>query len=255
MTSSKLECLGLAPPGEDDVADLLVRVKHLIRDVGRVGGVLLAHYTDPSGARINIELPEDGDVAAVIPSYVAPAGAELRRIANQGAGALVVGWVEEDVGGGPGATDTVEIPVGCQLVQWRLLRRRPIDAAAAITAFGVDVAVHDDAAAYLASRPEGSLPFGPDTFIPIGMFGEAPVTASAQLHGTVLSAQTHTVALTGRTFHACRVTTVGFQAEVVLAATAHPRAPHPGAVIAGSVELVADAASIIRVRRRRSWLR
>jgi hypothetical protein len=84
-----------------------------------------------------------------------------------------------------------------------------------------------------------------ESFVSYGLFGE-PEGAEpyAMLSGTVLSTETHTVALTGQTFHVARTASVGMEVDVCLAAADHPEAPPVGGIVTGTVYLVASVDSL-----------
>jgi len=58
------------------------------------------------------------------------------------------------------------------------------------------------------------------------------------LNGVVLRSERRTTAITGQGFLVARVSTVGIEVDVCLAATDHPELLEPGQVIGGTVFLV-----------------
>jgi hypothetical protein len=241
--ASSLECLGLAGPDDDSAAPLLGLIEPLVRAVGRSDDVHLLRYDDPTGARVHLAYSEDAGVVELIPSYAGPPGAVLADVTSA-RGEIVTADVQDE---GELATR-----LACDLVQWRYLPDGGGSGPAAITALGVDVTAHADRAAYDASLGD-EVPWAAESFLPYGLFGAGDVDSDARLSGTVLSCETHHVELTGRSFHAARVRTFGFEAELVLASREHPTPPTPGSIVSGTVYLVAEMAHL--VPRRRRWLR
>ena len=155
--------------------------------------------------------------------------------------------------------------------QYRQLKAhgRPVSGIAKITALGVSVTIHLDAAAFEAS-PDSLLspdadPASPppasyvergwswppriaaESFISPGIFGDpAQSTAQARLAGTVLRASHRICELTGQGFTVATVRCVGFDTDLCLADTEHPVTPEPGSIISGTVFLTAtiDAAEL-----------
>lgn len=246
---SSLDCIGLGVSDADDLVALLRLLEPHLTFVARADGLDLLRYDDPTGARLDLSVhPSDG-LVDLLPSYAGPPGAELRALtplADEVVAADV--WDAE--------SDELATRLCCDLLQWRRLAGRDAGRAA-ISAFGVEIEAHADVAAFDAARPDDGLPFGAESFVSYGLFAGAddPPTPHALLNGTVLSSATHTVTLTGQTFHACRVRTVGFEAEVLLAASEHPGAPLPGSILGGSVTLVADLAEAAAPTRGRWWSR
>jgi hypothetical protein len=232
MASSSLECLGLAPPDEN-LSDLLAAVEPHIELVGRRGGVHLLRYEDPTGGRLTMAFTDESGVIELIPSYAPAPVVDLRRLGALRDEVVIASLDEDGVEVGRLALD---------LVQWRDLPGHPVDRQVRVTAFGHAVQQYADDAAYVASLPPGGIPYGAESFVPLGLFGtgdERP-SARAQLNGTVLETTTRTSRLTGQTFHACRVRSAGFEAAVLLSDTEHPAPPRPGSVLAGLVMLVGE---------------
>jgi hypothetical protein len=254
--SSTLACVGLGVSGPGDFEDLLARALPLAVPVGEGPGYEYHRWTDESGARLTIRA-RDGDPDYAVPSFAGVPGVRLSGVT------AVTGYLASaDV---LGIDDEVSTRLLCELEQSPFLEIDPVSGDAAVTAFGVDVRVHVDDAAYEASddslleptkkdepRPE-SLPElmrwplrkAAESFVSYGLFGEpAGAEPYAMLSGTVLSAETHTVALTGQTFHVARAASVGMEVDVCLAAADHPEAPPVGGIVTGTVYLVASVESL-----------
>lgn len=226
------------------------------RSLGRVGGVDVRRWEDPSGARLVYDLRR-GKVTGFLPSFAAVPGARLAGIrfaADEVATAGVIDGDGEQVTG-----------MTLELEQHLLLRTRgaPTSGRAAIVALGVDVAVFDDAAAFEGSPAslmsdkdldpddpparyiELGLAWPPrmaaESFMSYGMFApDDEATAHARLAGTVIESDTRTVIQTGQRFVAARVTSVGFEATVCFPAGETTLPPRPGNIIHGTVFLVGD---------------
>ena len=163
-----------------------------------------------------------------------------------------------------------------ELEQRRLLPRRPIKTGmAAPGGFGEDMSVHVDAAVF-ATSPD-SLVFkvndpgeAPDRFdeegwewppvrrriLPVtGLRGPDDADAGALLTGTVLSSERRTNECTGQAFLVTQVRTSGFECAVCLSLDEHPREPHPGEVLSGSVSMVGSMPSLEEPSRTRRWWR
>lgn len=244
--ATSLECLGLAEPGADDLVALqsaLERLPRRLMTVARTPDVELLRHDDRSGVRITLTQDHDRDILDVVPSFAAPAGATFHsaRVAGED---LVAAAVHDDLGGEYADEDDIEIPVVAQLVQARLLTGE-VCGPAAVTAFAHEVEVHPDRAAYVASL-DGGIPWGAESFVPLGLFGEGPLSAFGRLSGTVLTSDTRTNRVTGLPFHRARARTAGFEAEVLISPADHAAAPPAGAVVAGTVYLVAEMEQLMR---------
>jgi len=254
--SSTLACVGLGVSGPGDFEDLLARTLPLAVPVGEGPGYEYHRWTDESGARLTIRA-RDGDPDYAVPSFAGVPGARLSGIA------AVTGYVASaDV---LGTDDEVSTRLLCELEQSPFLEIDPVSGDAAVTAFGVDVRVYVDEAAYEASddsmldpakkhepRPENLPEFmkwplrkATESFVSYGLFGDpARAEPYAMLSGTVLSAESGTVTLTGQTFHVARTVSAGMEVDVCLAATDHPEAPPVGGIVTGTVYLVASVDSL-----------
>jgi hypothetical protein len=267
--TSNLGCVGL---GVDDVAglgDLLAELIPAGTASRQADGSALYIWRDDSGARLTITTDRAGAIDDVTPSYVGEPGAVLAGLTP-----LHDSIVAADVL----LDDEITTRLACEVLAPGPV---PESGPAVVTAFGLDVSLHPSESAFLASpasllvgdaedaedtepqgdedtEPQGDeepLRMAAESFLAFGLFGDpAEAEPVARLNGTVLAVSSATVGATGQAFHAVRVRTVGMEVDVCLAATDHPIAPEPGAVVAGTVYLVADVERP-PPRRRRFGLR
>lgn len=268
--ASNLECVGLGVSGGDGLSALLDEVLAQAELLGDVAGTSVRAWQDPSGARLVVST-HGRTVKDLLPSYAGTPGARLAGLRAINDDVAVADVVDAD-----GETLT---RLAVEVEQRRLLAaaKKPVDADAAVVALGVGVTVHADDAAFAASDaslldPDDAggeppahvieqgtpwpLRMGPESFISYGLFGPPEqAEAYARLHGTVLSAQRRTVALTGGSFVVARVRTVGFEVDLCLAAADADELPQPGNIIGGTVFLVASVPALVATSpARRSWL-
>ncbi|MEO9321875.1 hypothetical protein ABFT23_00185 [Nocardioides sp. C4-1] len=248
---STLACLGL---DVDSVEALNTHLESMPSSLaGRTAGVESVRYTDLSGARVVVVRDENGETLDLVPSYDARPGALLGDLGPFGP------VVQADV---LGDDNEVVTRLATDLEQHRHLRSTiggPLRAS--LVALGVEMAVHDDEAAFAASDASrldgGDQRFGAESFLSYGLFGSQDAAEpTAHLAGVVLEATTQTNKATGQDFHVARVRTVGFEATVCLAASSTAVAPRPGNVVAGACWVVADVPTLWTVepprkRRRR----
>ena len=247
--ASSLECLGLSGPVDDQLAALQSVVALLPHDlpvVARDDDLAVVRYDDPSGVRITLTQTPDLQVVDLLPSLAGRPGAHLHEVTASTA-EPVLADVHDDDG-------ELLTRLAVDLVQSRFLPEGGSTGPAAVTALAHDVTVHDDVPAYVASIGDG-LPWGAESFVPVGMFGDGPPTPFAQLSGVVLDASTRRVALTGRQIHVARVRSVGFEAEVLLDPAEHPHLPPVGGVVTGIVYLIAEMEQLYPPQRRRWFAR
>lgn len=245
--SSTLACIGLGVGDVDSLDALVARLLPDATTIARSGDLQARRWTDASGASLTMTVREAGDDAGVlvdlVPSYAVPddhPGVLVGVLTGHGQ-TLAADLVDDD-----GETLT---RVACDLAQSlvaEVSKPRP----AYVTALGLDVTVHDDEAAFadsdasLLGTPEpGQSPqrFAVGALLPYGLFGD-PDTAepTAYLSGTVLSVAGHVTGELGQGFHAVQVEAAGGRYTVCLATSAHPDAPRPGNVVAGTCYLVLD---------------
>jgi hypothetical protein len=237
--TSNLGCIGLGVADVEALGELLSELIPASTAARQEDGSLVYVWRDPSGARLTISTDRAGAVVDVTPSYDGEHGATLGELV-----ALHDSIVAADV-----------------LVDGEVVTRMAVEALgpppvpdsgpAVVTAFGVDVSLHASAEEFAASpasllSPDTAdddepLRMGSESFLSYGLFGDgAEAEPVARLNGVVLAVSTAAVAATDQTFHAVRVRTVGMQVDVCLDAHDHPDPPKPGAIVAGTVYLVAD---------------
>jgi hypothetical protein len=223
------------------------------RHLGAVDGVTVLRWQDPSGARLVLAV-RDRTVLDLLPSFAGEPGARLGRVGAANEAVAIADVVGED-----GEQATV---IAVELEQRRFLTvaAGPVTGMASVVGLAVDVTVHAGADAFAASdasllSPDGGepgeppahvlergLPWPPrmaaESLISYGVFGPAEqAEAYARLNGTVLRAERRTVAATGGRFVVARVRTAGLDLDLCLPT---PVVPEPGAIIAGTVFLVAS---------------
>lgn len=260
--TSHLACLGL---GVEDGRGLERVVQHGLAHAqawGTRDGTSVVSWQDDSGARLVLALRE-GTLVDVVPSFAGTPGVLLAGLAPAGPGTADVHVADVvDTAG------SVLTRCAVHVEQRALLDAVPWAGQAALVALGFDVTVHADAGAFdgdpasllggTAERADGraAVRFGPESFVPTGLFTDAPGTAPAPvalLHGTVLRASRRRVTLTGQEFVAARVRTA--PGEVDLCLPGGVGEVRPGNVVAGGVMLVArlaDMATDGRGRHRRA---
>jgi hypothetical protein len=270
--ASNMECIGLDVADEEALDRLLDRVLPDAVELGRWGGVQVLRWEDPSGARLVLGLRRR-ELVEFLPSFAGAPGIRLRRL--RPAGDLVaVGDVVDDEGEQLSA-------LAAGLEEYRALEAGavPEEGAASLVALGVGVRVHADPEAFAADDdslldaesardepPPGfeerggvwPLRMASQSFVSYGIFAHAggeQAYALARLAGHVEHAERRTVHLTGQTFHACRITLAGFEADVCLPATEHPDPPYPGQVLHGRAYLVLTLPTLPPQRHRWRWRR
>jgi hypothetical protein len=252
--ASNLGCIGLQPESEDGLLTLLNAVEGSMRPLGRTDqGAEVLQWTDDSGARLTLTVSGD-DIVDLVPSYAGPTGVSLAGATRHG------DFVAADVLDGDGELTTRLL---CELEQRAFLPADGASGAAALTAFGLDVAVHPSEAAFTASDDSlltpresagaaasgaGAARLAPESFISLGLFGTAGSQGDAEpyarLSGRVTSTGTRTNSRTGQRFHAVGVQSIGMRLTVCLAATDHPTPPASGSVVSGIVYLAASMPSL-----------
>jgi hypothetical protein len=265
--TSNMSCVGLRV-GEDpaEIGKLLASPSP-VEMLGEWRGTRLARWQDESGARLVISY-NYRDGVDFLPSFAAASGARLAQVAQLTDDLATADVVDAD--GDQLTAMTFEL-------EQRLFLSGPVDGFAGITALGLDVTVHADAAAFAAADasllnpdadPDSEPPahfvelgwawpqrLAAESFMSYGIFaGPDDASAHARLSGVVRHADRRTVAATGQDFTAARVQTVGFEATVCLDATDHPTVPQPGQVIPGTVYLVASLDSLTAPARHRPRL-
>ena len=252
--TSNLRCLGLDTESQADLEALVRGVFPATVRVGESDGVVACRWTDDSGARLTLGIRDD-TVADLVPSYDARPGVRV-----EGMSLLADEVVAADVVDADGELLT---RMACELEQWRCLGDGAVTGTAAVTAFGIEVSVHADEAAYAASpdslltpgdvarprpaglRPEVGWPMrtASESFVSYGLFspeGSSEPHAYAQLSGVVLAGSTKLNTRSSDAFHVARVRSVLGELDVCVPVTNQPEMPVPGNVVAGLVYLVAS---------------
>lgn len=231
---SNLECVGL---GVDDEASLLLLAEDAVasgdlRD--RTDGVSSYRWTDRSGARLTVGILDD-QLRDLVPSYAGVAATRLARVVRLDDDGLVAADVVDEDG-------ELLTKLACELEQWRAGGSAGL---AALTAFGLDVTVHADEAAFAASDAsrlgDSEQRMAAESFMSYGLFGERP-DPYAWVAGIVTDSRTARTESTGQLFHVARtsVASLGMWVDVCLSGADWPAAPAPGNVVAGTVHLVAS---------------
>ena len=248
--SSTLGCIGLAV---DDPESLDALVGRLLPDatvVARSGELQARRWVDASGASLTMTVRHSGDDEGVpvdvVPSYVATGGAAghdgVRLGALSGYGDTLAADLVDDAG-------TRVLRIACDLAQsivTEVSEPRP----AHLTALGLDLTVHADAAAFAASEESvlctpgaGQTPvrFATETLLAYGLSEDAAkAQPTAFVSGTVLSVSSQTNSETDQGFHTARLRTSAGHVTVCLALSDHPDAPRLGNVLSGVCYLVLD---------------
>lgn len=256
--SSNLACIGFDPTGGLDLDHLVRTVGPRAVLLGERDGRRVLRWDDDEGARIVLVTTRSGGVENLTPSFVSEPGAVLGALTPLNEDC----WSAAVLQGGEQVT-----ALAADLEQAPLVD--PASGAggsAAVVALGVAVQVFADEGEFAASPASlltdddgepGEPPahyvengwswpprMGAESFISYGVFGDAAQAEPyARLNGTVLRSRTCRNSVTGAAFHVARVRTVGFEADVCLAADEHPQAPAVGAVVGGTVYLVVSVES------------
>lgn len=254
--ASNLGCIGLQPESDDALLAVLNSVETELRKMAVTDdGTELLQWTDESGARLTLAVRGE-DIVDLVPSFAGATGVALAGLARQGE------YVAADVLDDAGELATRLL---CELEQSHVLTDDGPSGAAALTAFGVDVTIHADEAAFAASddslltpgdvqeRP-AELPAGapwpprlaPESFYSFGVFAEDTPDAEpyARMSARVVDAQTRTNSRTQQQFHAVQVTCTGMDLVLCLAASDHPAPPEPGNIVSGITYLSASVPSL-----------
>ncbi|MCU1428670.1 MAG: hypothetical protein JWL83_2670 [Actinomycetia bacterium] len=253
--SSNLACIGLAVDDDSALNALVSAVLPRGVLVGRADGIDVVRWEDPSGARLVFAL-KDKRVIDFLPSLSSRPGARLASVRASNASVATAAVVDED---GEQLTS-----VAVELEQRQFLgRSADLNGPAAIIAFGRAVTVHESAEAFAAADDslldpdadrdaappphyaERGWPWPPrvaaESFFSHGVFGDPDqAVATAQMAGVVSESARRVVVETGQSFGVARVRTAGFEADVCLDARTHPTVPSSGAIISGTVFLVAS---------------
>ncbi|WP_258725637.1 hypothetical protein [Cellulomonas sp. NS3] len=252
--SSNLACIGLDLTDESEFHRVVGLAAGRATVLGERDGNRILRWQDDDGARLVLVLDGSRSLVAVTPSFASEPGAVLGSLTHANEECWTAAVTED------GEQVTA---LAADLEQSALVGPGPAAGGrAGVVALGTDVHVLPDVAAFEASPAslldpdraehgeppahyaENGWPWPPrmsaESFVSYGVFGDAAQAEPfARLNGTVLRSRTCRNSLTGGVFHVARVRTVGFEADVCLAAAEHPDAPPPGSVVAGRVYLVA----------------
>ncbi|MCE1173679.1 MAG: hypothetical protein LWW77_03610 [Propionibacteriales bacterium] len=247
--ASNLGCIGLDTDA-DGFGDLMQRAYEAGEVVARRPQLTIVRWQDSSGARIVFALGADGQPLSATPSLAGGPGAILADVVYQGDDVWKTSIVDDQ--GEQATAVAVELEGSAFFDQ-----EQPPSGPATIIALGVGVTFFADEDAFntspasqLSSDPGDAPPeyaekgwtwpprWSPQSVLSYGLF-DAADGAHAMLNGTVLAARTAHNSLTGQQFHIARVRTVGFEAELCVAATEHAL-PVAGQVVSGTVYLIAD---------------
>lgn len=254
--ASNLGCIGLQPESDDSLLALLNAVETALRKLAVTDdGTEVLQWTDESGARLTLAVRGE-DIVDLVPSFAGATGVSLAGLSRQGE------YVAADVLDGEGQMAT---RVLCELEQVHVLPDDGPSGAAALTAFGVEVAVHADAAAFAASDDSlltpGDVPerpadlpedapwpprIAPESFFSFGVLAQDDADAEpyARMSGRVVEVETRTNTRTEQAFHAVQVTCAGLHLVLCLAASEHPAPPATGNIVSGIVYLSASVPSL-----------
>ncbi len=249
--SSTLGCIGLSVDDAESLDALVGRLLPAAEVVAQAGELEARRWTDPSGASLTMTVRRSGDeeglLVDLVPSYVAPTGSGA---AHDGVrlGALV-GHGDTLAADLVDADGTRVLRIACDLAQsivTEVSEPRP----AHLTALGLDLTVHADAAAFaesdesiLSTPGVGQTPvrFATESLLAYGLAEDVTkAQPTAFVSGTVLSVSSQTCSETGQGFHTARLRSSAGHVTVCLALSDHPDPPRLGNVLSGVCYLVLD---------------
>jgi hypothetical protein len=266
--SSTLACAGL-PTSDEQLAALLEQILPETQLLGAVGRNRVVRWEDPSGARLVLEVGDDG-VVDLLPSFRSGPTVLLGDLESVNRD-VVSAWLLDE--------DGDQLTHACLAIeQRRLLSRRTVPRVrASLTALGVEVTIHPDEEAFAASDASLLDPDAPPSqappeyeergwtwpprvsatsFFSYGVFAEAPdATPHARLSGPVLRAERRIVQATGKDVVVADVDSVGGRLTVCLEGADHSEVPAPGSILTGTVYLTASLEELPPAPRRRFWSR
>ncbi|PJE98459.1 hypothetical protein CUT44_07045 [Streptomyces carminius] len=234
--TSHFGTIGLEVHDREEYAGLLRRL-HGLGHAEPVGpGLTRVVWTGTGGARVELEIDEEGALTYALPALV-PRGAPVpvRGIALAPDGTAHVELLD-----GPGGEMLCPLPV--ELTDRAELRAlgcapggAPTEGTLRLGALAERIALHPDEAAYDAAQGDREPRFAPDFLIPAGLFRpddagpEWAPSPHALFAGEVVAAERAESELTGGVFHRIRVRTVGgIEVDVAAADTQLPHSPAPG---------------------------
>jgi hypothetical protein len=243
--ASNLACIGIRIEDTSDLQWLITEVMKATRPTEKAEGRLEYQWQDRSGSRLSFAV-QNGDFDDFIPSFAGKTSLDLGTVVEVSNGIFVVDVVDSS---GETLTRVAVDPVDVSAFRARAESGLPAGAAR-LTAFGVQVAIHENAEAFLSSDASLLVPrrsiedevparFAAESFFSFGSFDVDESDATAALNGTVISAERRTVALTGESFIAARVRASVFEVDLCFPSDPHVPVPTPGNIIGGMVYLVA----------------
>ncbi|CAN5183256.1 hypothetical protein BH09ACT12_BH09ACT12_01080 [soil metagenome] len=248
--SSTLGCIGLASEDVDSLDALIERLVPEAVVVASLGDLQARRWTDTTGASLTMTTRASGDdrgvLVDIVPSYAPPGpGAETRGVrvgALCGYGETLAAELVDEAG------ETV-VRIACDLAQ-SIVAEVTTPREAGLTALGLDIAVHADAAAFASSDESllgtpgsGGTPtrFATESLLAYGLTeAREKAQPTAFLSGTVLSVASHVNSETEQHFHTALLRGASGTITVCLAASDHPEAPEVGTVLSGVCYLVLD---------------
>ena len=218
MSHGLFDCIGLPLRDWDAVTGFVHEHWGELRGYPTPDGWFNAIWRDPSGAEVVVNVNDRGEVEA-IPGFAGDPAASLTNIIPVEGTESMAGYVVDDQG--------TEITRLCSdFGQWHFLPEvsREETFVAIVTGLAREVSIYANQNAFDASPeadmgplsrpqtlPNGTLMdrlrFGPESFIPAGMF-QNPWSPMATFSGTVEQSWTKCVEATGISFHVAKVTTV-----------------------------------------------
>lgn len=252
--ASHFTTIGLPVGSVEDLAALVDRIAPSCRELPARRGRYL-HWRDPSGAELWLQLSRDDELLGVHPHFDGATRTRVgltSRVAGENAleGGFH-GWANpeaDDVEAGD-YPFVFDAPGFGQHGDARI----PGVAEVQLSAFAHELEVFESVAAFEAAAPEGEVRFASQSFVPSGLFGEAP-EATAVFTGIVRRADRRTNEQTGRPFYWAEVDTLGVRVDVVVDPALVTTPPAPGHVVQGSFWLSGRLLDYPR-RATRWWMR
>ncbi|HEY0717738.1 MAG TPA: hypothetical protein VGD68_08995 [Streptosporangiaceae bacterium] len=229
--ATHLATIGLGTSGQQAFKQLVMQANKAAQQQEVVRGVRVRRWEDPSGAAVVLGWRGD-QLLSFMPAFAARSEVRLANCYPVREPVAVADVLDED-----GMQVTA---LATEVEQYRHLAAagRPAGGSARITAFGLNVTVHEDQDAFHAAPKGPGDATAPADFEPFGAFAEpARAQPHARLTGTVVKAERRVCGLTGQPFTVAVTRTAGFEADVCLNDGEHPELPAPGAIISGIVSL------------------
>lgn len=142
--TTDLGCIGMAVQDVDELLDLVASLADDAVLRGRSSsGQEVFSWVDASGASLTLYGSDADGLVDLVAGYAGEPTTALSGVTRLGQLLAVADLVDED-----GETLT---RMGCQVPQAQFLPEQPVSGVAVVTALGLDVSVHDSAAAFVAS--------------------------------------------------------------------------------------------------------